>query len=231
MDERRQGDQERLYELLTRAAENHAGLRRLSDPHAGIGCPSQGVYFFFEAGEIRANGSPRVVRVGTHAVTRSSKATLWERLRQHRGSSAGRHPGGGNHRGSIFRRHTGASLIARDQLPQGLLDSWLSKKPDPAWAQSEADLEVQVSRVIGAMPFLWVPVADRGAGLSDRGRVERNSIALLSQLHGSGDQPSETWLGRWAPRSEIRGSGLWNVNHVDEEYDPTALDDLASYIA
>jgi hypothetical protein len=43
--------------------------------------------------------------VGTHALTATSQVTLWGRLRQHRGHLAGPHPGGGNHRASVFRRH------------------------------------------------------------------------------------------------------------------------------
>jgi hypothetical protein len=67
------------------------------------------VYFFFEDGEVRADGGLRLVRVGTHALTATSKATLWGRLRQNRGQVGGRSPGGGNHRGSVFRRHVGAA--------------------------------------------------------------------------------------------------------------------------
>ncbi len=40
--------------------------------------PRRGVYLFFETGELRADGeTPRVVRVGTHAVSKGSSATLW----------------------------------------------------------------------------------------------------------------------------------------------------------
>lgn len=59
----------------------------------------------------------RIVRVGTHAVSTGSKATLWHRLRAHRGSKDGR----GNHRASIFRRHAGAAMIARDDVSDARL--------------------------------------------------------------------------------------------------------------
>jgi hypothetical protein len=68
-----------------------------------------------------------VVRVGTHALTAASSATLWDRLRQHRGHLGGRDPGSGNHRASVFRRHVGAALIGRDGQPPGLLASWLDR--------------------------------------------------------------------------------------------------------
>jgi hypothetical protein len=58
-------------------------------------------------------------------------------------------------------------------------------------------------------------VSDRGL----RGVLERNSIGLLSRRQGGLDQPSATWLGRYADSEKVRSSGLWNVNHVDDQYD------------
>lgn len=94
----------RFYLALGQLAQGLPGPRRLRDCHGSDGWPQHGVYFFFEPGEVRADGSDRVVRVGTHALTATSQATLWGRLRQHRGHLAGLHPGGGNHRASVFRR-------------------------------------------------------------------------------------------------------------------------------
>ena len=76
--------------------------------------PLRGVYFFREPGELRSSSavSHRIVRVGTHAVSANAKSTLWQRLRAHLGTREG----SGNHRGSIFRRHVGAALLARDQV-------------------------------------------------------------------------------------------------------------------
>jgi hypothetical protein len=72
------------------------------------GWPGRGVYFFFEDHEFREDGSTlRVVRVGTHAVSANSRTTLWNRLHTHRGASSG----GGNHRGSIFRKRVGETLL------------------------------------------------------------------------------------------------------------------------
>jgi hypothetical protein len=56
---------------------------------------------------------------------------------------------------------------------------------------------------------------------SDRGIIERNAIALLSNYgKGASDPPSATWLGNYSDRDRVRRSGLWNNNHVDEVYDP-----------
>ena len=216
-----------LYQLLEELARREGGPRRLVDATASDGWPRHGVYFFFEDGEVRANGEGRVVRVGTHALIATSRATLWGRLRQHRGQVAGRNPGGGNHRGSVFRRHVGAALIQRDHGPGELLDSWLDRRrPIGERAALESQIERAVSHHIGVMPFLWLAVPDR----EDRASIERNSIALLSDPAASTDPAGTSWLGHHAVPAEIRRSGLWNVHYVDSSYDPSFLQTLARLI-
>jgi hypothetical protein len=62
---------------------------------------------------------------------------------------------------------------------------------------------------------------------SQRGYIERNSIALLSSYNKAPlDPPSITWLGRHSDRERVRKSGLWNQNHVEEACDPAFLDCL-----
>src|SRR5262245_23190275 len=103
-------DVDRFYSLLTRLSGSMFQGRTLSESH-GRSCkwPNRGIYFFFEPGEFRVEPDAlRIVRVGTHAVGAGAKSTLWGRLRAHRGGK----DGGGNHRGSIFRLHVGAALLA-----------------------------------------------------------------------------------------------------------------------
>ena len=83
-----------------------------------------------------------------------------------------------------------------------------------------------VSRYIGAMPVLWLSVPDPGI----RGYVERNSITLTSQLAAGQDQPSPGWLGHHATPSQIRQSGLWNVQHVTQLCHPGFLPTLQQLI-
>lgn len=68
-------DLDRFYALLDRLRDRQGGYRHLRDCTARTGRPARGVYFFFEPGEYRAGGEQlRVVRVGTHAVSRPSRA-------------------------------------------------------------------------------------------------------------------------------------------------------------
>lgn len=216
----RQRHIDEFYALLDDLARVVGGPRLLRDCTGRDGWPSHGVYFFLEEGERLPSGEHRVVRVGTHALTSTSRTTLWNRLSQHRGNRSG----GGNHRASIFRRHVGSALIGRDGSRDGLLEAWLAPSRSPAWATREAEVERRVSEYVGRMPFLWLPVPTKAHGDSDRGFVERNCIALLSGASDTLKAPSRTWLGYHAVSPKVRASGLWNVNHVDESYDPAVLD-------
>jgi hypothetical protein len=97
---------------------------------------------------------------------------------------------------------------------------------------AERALEREVSEVIGAMPFLWLAVEDRAGPKSERGYIERNAIALLSNYNKIPiDPPSDNWLGRDCDRERVRASGLWNQNHVEENYDPAFLDRFDGFIS
>jgi len=80
------------------------------------------------------------------------------------------------------------------------------------------------------MPFLWVDIGDEPGPESRRGYIERNSIALLSNYGKVAiDPPADQWLGRHSDRERVKQSGLWNSNHVDENYDPAFLDELETF--
>jgi len=219
---------DRFYGALAELEVACGGKRRLADCDAHTGWPRRGIYFFFEDGEFRQDGAtPRVVRVGTHGL-RPSKSTLWSRLAQHRGSISGAHPGGGNHRGSIFRLHVGTALLAKGNWPDDIRQTWgRGSSADQSTMHAEYPLELEVSSHIGAMPFLWFAVDDEPTKDSMRGVIERGSIGLLSNLDREHVDPSSSgWLGRKADRSTIRQAGMWNVNHVGEPVQVDWIDQL-----
>jgi hypothetical protein len=213
----------RFYSILDRLEQEIGGARKLADCSGRMEWPTRGVYFFREAGEVRTDTGkgPRIVRVGTHALKDGSGTRLWTRLSQHRGQSDGR----GNHRGSIFRLIVGAALIQRDKL---LFPTWGAGNTAKGDIRSGEDaLERKVSEVIGKMSFIWLPVGDMPGPNSQRGYIERNAIALLSNQGKSPiDQASRDWLGHYSDRERVRNSGLWNQNHVEEGYSPPFLDTL-----
>ena len=220
MSENQHTDTDTFYALLNELDSRVGGPRKLRECSSSSGWPSQGVYFFLENSETRLDGSPRVVRIGTHALTETSNTTLWNRLSTHRGNVGGSRPGGGNHRASIFRLHTGTALLTQGDWSNEARDSWRKENADRAARQAEYPLEQAVTRHIGEMPFLWLAVPDR----VERGLIERNSIGLLSRRSGGIDPASTRWLGLNADNEKVRTSSLWNVNHVEDPYDPLFLD-------
>ena len=144
--ERRLDDLVRLYSILDRLERRIGGRRLLASSDGRSGWPDRGVYFFMEDGERRteSGGGLRVVRVGTHALTSSSRTTLWKRLSQHKGHKAS---GGGNHRGSVFRLLVGSTLL---KAPGKACPTWGIKNSAPKDVRGlEEPLEREVSEIIG----------------------------------------------------------------------------------
>lgn len=221
-------DLQRFYDLLAVLEVCLGGCRSLAACRGHMNWPQRGVYFFFEGGEQRSHSGagPRVVRIGTHALTSGSGTTLWQRLSQHQGVLRS---GGGNHRGSIFRLLVGTALAARDG---NAVPSWgQGSSADRNTRTAELGHEQRVSAAVGAMPFLWLGIDDVPSVQSLRGVIERNAIALLSNYKRPAlDPPSPQWLGEFCDRERVRQSGLWNQRHVDEHHDPAFLDTLAQLI-
>jgi hypothetical protein len=221
-------DLDRFYQLLRDLEQALGGKRVLRDCTGSLNWPGMGVYYFFQDREERTTRPPdaRVVRVGTHTVSLGSKSTLWNRLRTHRGGI----DLSGNHRGSIFRLHVGAALLRRDSAAWAS-STWGCGQSAPADVRlAEQSIEKEVSRYIGAMQLLWLPVGDAAGPSSDRAYIERNSIALLAGHSGPMDIPSVTWLGHASPRAEIQSSGLWNINYVTDLYDKEFLNIFEEYV-
>jgi hypothetical protein len=235
----RHADLIRLYELLGSLEAILGGRCTLAGSDGRMSWPARGVYFFFEPGEVRSDTGVglRIVRVGTHALTASSRSSLWQRLSQHRGITS---TGGGNHRGSIFRLLLGTAIKNRESMIEPA--SWGVGSDPGAAARSlgltreqvliaERSLEIAVTEHIREMPFLWLSIDDVAGPTSDRGLIERNSIALLSNYGKPAiDPPSPGWLGHDCNRERVRLSGLWNNNHVDERHDPAFLEIMERHV-
>ena len=223
----------RFYEILRDLEGRVGGKRYLADCHGKMTWPKRGVYFFFEPGEKRSSGiGLRTVRVGTHAVIRKSRRTLWHRLRTHRGTLRGKRAGGGNHRGSIFRLHVGTAILRKERMEERISEWSARSSVTSEVREREYNIEKKVSQHIRSMPFLWLKVDDAPGPQSQRAYLERNAIALLSnygklKTDEAIDQPSIDWLGHRCSSEKVCKSGLWNVNHVTEGgWKPSFLDIL-----
>lgn len=201
-----------FYGLIEEQAEAIGGFWSLPDCSGDDHWPEHGVVFFVEPGEMREDGeTPRIVRVGTHALTPTSKTRLWDRLRSDRGALGGANPGSGNHRASALRRYVGRALMAREGFPEAAATWGGTGKISAQAKQDELALEIAVSRHIAEMDFVWMAVPR----LEDRLAIESGAVSLLSNLNRDPlDPPSADWLGRDAGQT-IAGAGLWNVDHAE----------------
>lgn len=216
---------ERLYELFS-ALVKETGFNTLEDV-VQTQLPKQGLYFFFDEHEPSKYSTrlPRLVRVGTHAVSAGSKATLRTRLRAHLGLAAG----GGNHRASIFRLHVGRALIERSGMHERFPDWGKGQSAERSISETEAELEKEVSAYIKKLRLLYLPIADEAGKRSDRAILEAFVIALITEYLAILDLPSKSWLGNWSDRNPIRNSGLWNVRGVGVPADLSLMDKLEQF--
>lgn len=169
--------------------------------------PANGIYLFFERGEVVEIGGEmrdRIVRVGTH----NENGRFRSRIQQHYGP---RKSPGGSRRGSVFRQHVGGALLRRADPGDARLENWLRR------VGKFPEVEAEVSQVLrDYFTFVCFPVEDK----DERLRLESGLIGLLAQYPlGS---PSASWLGRHAEDDAIHRSGLWNVQRVNAK--PLTMD-------
>ncbi len=186
-----------LQKLVTAVHEWVAVLPRFDHSATRHEIPTNGLYFFFERGEVVScshRSIERIVRVGTHR----SDGRLPRRVLQHFS---------GNRRGSVFRYHLGSALLTHANPTDPRIPTWANNKRLPI-----PEIEEAVSKILRHQFTFCCVRVDRK---EERMVLERGFIALLAQQPlGS---PSENWLGRHAVRAAIRQSGLWNTQHVEAE--------------
>lgn len=212
-------DYKRFYEILSRLNSMPAQNIPFGSV-SGKSVHKAGVYFFFDREELTRFCCPdvnRVIRIGTHAVSKDSKSQLWQRLRTHRGND----DLSGSHRSSIFRLHVGSALLC---MLGEKLSSWgVGDNASQDVRTAERALEQKVSEYMRQLKVSYLPILDRASADSDRSYIEMNSIALLTG-GGAIDWQSTGWLGNSSPTRQIFQSGLWNINYVGSDYDPRFID-------
>lgn len=222
-------DIDRFYFLIQKLEDGLGGKRLFGECDDSMKWPKRGVYFLFEPREHRHAdpSTPRVTLVGTHAIKHGGKTTLWNRLRTHKGTRSGN----GNHRNSVFRSHLGLALNYKYPGRFNAPEWGNGRSAEREIRIQELELEKMVSKYIGKFSILWLAVLDEPSPQSDREYIKKNTIALLSNHMHPIDSPSPDWLGNCSPNRSIRKSGLWNVIHVDQDYDPAFLDIMAAYVS
>lgn len=218
-------DLDRFYGWID--AEREAGR---AFPFAALSTrvvPKRGVYIFLDPTELNFRGiKPRVVRIGTHAVSAGSQASLRGRLRTHLGPTNEI----GNHRGSIFRLHVGRAMLEAG-LGLASLPTWgEGQDASPEIKALEQAHEIAVSRYLQRLHVVLLDINDEPSKHSMRARVEMQLIALFSDTMRPIDLPSSEWLGLKSPVAPIRQSGLWNIRGIGGKYNSSGADSFFSLL-
>lgn len=162
--------------------------------------PDNGIYVLFEKGE-RAHGVDRIVGIGTH----KGQNNLAARVREHLDAP--------NKDRSIFRKHVGRCLLAKEGDP--FLDQWqldLTTRHARTMNGHKVDqvrlkeVENDVTRYLTENFSFSVLRFD-----STVERLHCKKSLLSTIFHCSRCGPSETWLGKFHPTQMVRESGLWNM--------------------
>jgi hypothetical protein len=201
----------------------HEQLERLPPnafPFVPTELPDNGIYFFYERGEYWGHGGtkPRVVRVGTHRDgnfrSRIAEHFLLDerKMRFTRDQSA-------PHDRSIFRKNIGCSLLNRTSdpyLPVWELD-FMKRAVCVKYGHlrdigKEVEIEREVTRILReSLSFSCIEVVEEVDRMGNEG-LERALIGTLAGCRNC--RSSAQWLGNYSPKSQVRESGLWLVQHL-----------------
>jgi len=185
--------------------------------------PKNGIYFFYEAGEVWGHGGNklRIVRVGTHKNgnfrNRIKEHYLldetWMNFDKNRPKPSDR---------SIFRKNIGRALLNRGK--DSYLQIWdidfMTRRNKELWGskrdiEKEKRVEEMITRIIRErFSFRFIILESQAERMGSKG-LESSLIGTLS--HCKLCKPSANWIGNYSPLQKIRESGLWLVQHLKAE--------------
>lgn len=195
-------------------------MRPFSFPFDPKKLPENGIYFFYEQGEIWGHdgNKPRIVRIGTH-----KEGNFQKRIAEHYLLNASKMNFNKNRAKpsdrSIFRKNIGRALL--NKRVDSYLKVWeidFTKRKNKERFSSlrniekEMEIESEITRIIRSkFSFRFIEVAREHVRLGKRG-LERPLIGTIA--HCNLCRQSNEWLGRYSPKKQIRESGLWLVHHL-----------------
>jgi len=182
--------------------------------------PDNGIYFFYEKGEIWGHGgdNPRIVRIGTH-----KDGNFRSRIKEHflldesKMSFDKDKPKPSDR--SIFRKNIGRVLLNRDRddylqvweidfMTRGNRDS-LGHKRD---IDKEKRIESTITRILRErFSFRFIVIESQTERMGSKG-LESSLIGTVASCRLC--SPSDNWLGNISPKQQIKKSGLWLVQYL-----------------
>ena len=185
--------------------------------------PKNGIYFFYEKGEFWGHDDskkPRIVRVGTHR-----KDNFRSRISQH---FLVNNPNiklclddlAPKNR-SIFRKNLGRAILSLEKskyLSTWDIDFTSRNAKDKLSHLRDIDFESETENKISFLlkdnfSFRYIKVESQKARIGSKG-LESSLVGTLSHCQVCLSSPN--WLGRYSPVKKIRESGLWQVQHLND---------------
>jgi hypothetical protein len=182
--------------------------------------PDNGIYFFYENGEIWNHGSNklRIVRVGTHKDGNfKSRIKGHYLLNETRMNFTSLMPP--PHDTSILRKNIGRVLL--NMTKDEYLNIWnlvfMKKEYRIKNAQlrdipKEKKIESEISRILREnFSFRFIIIENQQDRMGSTG-LESSLIGTIASCTYC--KASKNWLGKYSPIEKIRQSGLWQVQHL-----------------
>ena len=181
--------------------------------------PHNGIYFFYERGEMWGHGGSmsRIVHVGTHR-----NCNFQSRIRDHytpdtKMSFDAQKPA--PHDRSIFRKNIGRAILNRnnsDYLRVWNIDFTTTENRKRYSHLRDIGFEKNMEREITRLlqenfSFRYIPVEDEAERMGKTG-LESRLIGTLSSCRMC--RASDNWLGQYSPVEKIKQSGLWLSQHL-----------------
>ncbi len=182
--------------------------------------PRNGIYFFYEEGEIWGHGDdhPRIVRIGTH-----KDGNFRSRIREHflldetRMNFDATRPA--PHDRSIFRKNLGRALLnkANDEYLR-IWDIDFTPRRNRAEfgalrdIQKEQQIESKITQILSEKFSFKFIIIENQMNRMGAGGLESSLIGTVARCPLC--KPSNDWLGNHSSKSQIKNSGLWQVQHL-----------------
>lgn len=185
--------------------------------------PLNGIYFFYEEGEIWGHGGEklRIVRIGTHKGNNFRNRIAEHFLINEKKMSFDRNNPKPSDR-SIFRKNIGRALLNKNKDPY--LKIWeidflpranRDKYDDLRDIEKEKSIEKQITEILrNNFFFRFVIIENEDERIGSKG-LESKLIGTVSRCTMC--KPSMNWLGNYSPKKQIRTSGLWLIQHLNAE--------------
>jgi len=189
-------------------------------PFKVLQLPENGIYFFYEQGEIWGHdgNKPRIVRIGTH-----KDGNFRNRIAEHYLLDESKMKFDPTkpapHERSIFRAHIGRAVL--NQRKDNYLEVWkkdfTSRESREKFGhlrdiEKEKDVESEITRILREkFSFRFIHISSQMERMGTGG-LESSLIGTIA--HCKLCKQSNNWLGNYSPTAQIRESGLWQVQHL-----------------